>query len=145
MRALCMLLLLLLAFSAAASPLPLDPQYDEDEALLAYQYAKIAVCDIGDILAFNCSACGNRTQGFFTSWAIESDRFDVQVFVGYDQPRNTIVVSFRGSKTLANWINDMRFAHVDYPFPDCSDCFLHKGFITSCVPLPLAAVADCVH
>ena len=58
----------------------------------------------------------------------------MQVFVGYDLPRNTIVVSFRGSKTLANWINDMRFAHVDTPFPECSGCFLHKGFITSCSP-----------
>ena len=55
----------------------------------------------------------------------------MQVFVGFDSARDMIVVSFRGSKTLANWINDMRFAHVDTPFPACSGCFLHKGFITS--------------
>jgi hypothetical protein len=55
----------------------------------------------------------------------------VQVFVGFDAARDMIVVSFRGSKTLANWINDMRFAHVDTPFPECSGCFLHKGFIAS--------------
>jgi predicted lipase len=53
------------------------------------------------------------------------------VYVGFDAPRFMIVVAFRGSKTLANWINDMRFAHVDTPFPACSGCFLHKGFITS--------------
>jgi hypothetical protein len=124
------LALALACFASASSPRR-DPKYDEDEALLAYQYAKIAVCDLGDILAFNCSACGNRTAGFFTSWAVESDRYDVQVFVGFDTARDMIVVSFRGSKTLANWINDMRFAHVDTPFPECSGCFLHKGFITS--------------
>jgi hypothetical protein len=55
----------------------------------------------------------------------------VQLFVGFDAPRDMIVVAFRGSKTLANWLNDMRFAHVDTPFPECDGCFLHKGFITS--------------
>ena len=130
--ALLILLAILTACSSAApSTRQRDHVYNESEALLAYQYAKIAVCDLVDILAFNCSACGNRTAGFFTSWAIESDSFDVQVFVGFDAPRNMIVVAFRGSKTLANWINDMRFAHVDTPFPSCSGCFLHKGFITS--------------
>jgi hypothetical protein len=123
--------LLALGCAAAALTPSDDPAYNESEALLAYQYAKIAVCDLSDILAFNCSACGNRTAGFFTSWAIESKEFDVQVFVGFDAPRNMIVVSFRGSKTLSNWINDMRFAHVDTPFPECTGCFLHKGFIRS--------------
>jgi hypothetical protein len=126
-----LLALYIACFSAASSPRHRDQKYNESEALLAYQYAKIAVCDLASILKFNCSACGNRTAGFFTSWAIESDTYDVQVFVGFDAPRNTIVVSFRGSKTLANWINDMRFAHVDTPFPACSECFLHKGFLTS--------------
>ena len=55
----------------------------------------------------------------------------MQLFVGFDAPRDMIVVAFRGSKTLANWVNDMRFAHVDTPFPECDGCFLHKGFITS--------------
>jgi hypothetical protein len=126
-----LLALLALASAASAASPRLDPAYNEDEALLAYQYAKIAVCDLRDILAFNCSACGNRTAGFFTSWAVESDTYDVQVFVGFDAQRDMIVVSFRGSKTLANWINDMRFAHVDAPFPACTGCFLHKGFMTS--------------
>ena len=70
------LLALALGRPASASPPLLDPAYNEAEALLAYQYSKIAVCELVDILAFNCSACGNRTAGFFTSWAVESDRCD---------------------------------------------------------------------
>jgi hypothetical protein len=96
------LLVLALAPPAAAPPPRLEPAYDEAEALLAYQYAKIAVCDLGDILAFNCSACGNRTAGFFTSWAVESDRCDCAACSGI---QDGILVSYyeTGTTCRCSW------------------------------------------
>jgi predicted lipase len=54
---------------------------------------------------------------------------DVQVFVGFDTTRHMVVVSFRGSKTLMNWILNLEFAHTDSPFAECLNCYVHRGFL----------------
>jgi triacylglycerol lipase len=49
--------------------------------------------------------------------------------VGYDVTRDMAVVSFRGSKTLTNWILNLEFAHTDSPFSECLNCYVHRGFL----------------
>jgi pimeloyl-ACP methyl ester carboxylesterase len=102
--------------------------YNQSDALLAWQYAKSAYCEVPDILAWNCSACGNATGGFVPFWSMEMSN-DVQVFVGYDAIHEMAVVSFRGSKTLTNWLLNLEFAHTDSPFSECLNCYVHRGFL----------------
>jgi hypothetical protein len=102
--------------------------YNQSDALLAWQYSKSAYCEVPDILAWNCSACGNATSGFVPFWSMEMSN-DVQVFVGYDANHDTAVISFRGSKTLTNWLLNLEFAHTDSPFSECLNCYVHKGFL----------------
>jgi hypothetical protein len=102
--------------------------YNQSDAMLAWQYSKSAYCEVPDILAWNCSACGNATSGFVPFWSMQMSD-DVQVFVGFDATRNMTVVSFRGSKTLLNWIANLEFAHTDSPFAECLNCYVHRGFL----------------
>lgn len=43
-----------------------------------------------------------------------------------DTTREEIVVAFRGSSSLRNWIADFDFVLVSYEY--CDGCFVHDGF-----------------
>lgn len=43
-----------------------------------------------------------------------------------DEVRQEIVVAFRGSSDLRNWIADFLFILVEYSY--CDDCYVHDGF-----------------
>jgi predicted lipase len=49
--------------------------------------------------------------------------------VGYVPRLNAIFIAFRGSETLENWIDDLSFGFVDYPF--CEACEVHTGFYSA--------------
>ena len=132
------LLLLLCAAFACCMPVTLERHappstarllaYNQSDAMLAWQYSKSAYCEVPDILAWNCSACGNATSGFVPFWSMEMSN-DVQVFVGYDKTHEMAVISFRGSKTLTNWLLNLEFARTDSPFSECLNCYVHRGFL----------------
>jgi rubredoxin len=120
-----LLALCMLVFAAAARL----PSYNETLSYEALHFAKVASCDsLDEIRAWNCPVCKSASSNFKTYWAQESAS-DIQGFVGHDISRNAIVVAFRGSKTLANWIANLKFARVDSPFKECRDCQVHKGFL----------------
>ena len=48
-------------------------------------------------------------------------------FVAYDETKNLIVVSLRGSANIENWIEDFTFDSV--PFSKCKGCRVHNGFM----------------
>lgn len=45
--------------------------------------------------------------------------------MGYDREENRIVISFRGSHNLKNWLEDFEFKEVSYPY--CDRCLVHLG------------------
>jgi len=48
-------------------------------------------------------------------------------YTAYDQTKNLIVISLRGSSNIENWISDFSFDAVD--FDKCKDCKVHVGFM----------------
>lgn len=46
-----------------------------------------------------------------------------------DTVREEIVVAFRGSSDLRNWIADFDFILV--PYSECTGCYVHDGFYES--------------
>jgi hypothetical protein len=62
---------------------------------------------------------------------IENINLESRAVLGYDKSRNYIIVSFRGSSTLQNWISDFNFPLVDYTRTGCSSCSVHTGFLNS--------------
>lgn len=57
--------------------------------------------------------------------------FDLEGYVAVDTVREEIVVAFRGSSDLRNWIADFDFLLVKYSGTGCSGCYVHDGFYSS--------------
>ena len=53
----------------------------------------------------------------------------MQGYVGYSTSHGAIVVAFRGSANIKNWISDFDAAQVGYS--RCSGCNVHRGFYNS--------------
>ncbi|RKO89538.1 Alpha/Beta hydrolase protein [Blyttiomyces helicus] len=69
-------------------------------------YAAAAYSDIPSINAWNCTPCALNPT-FRPLQAFQDPTNLEQVFVGADDTRRTVVVSFRGTiKSLADWIHD---------------------------------------
>jgi len=80
-------------------------------------------------LPSDCGICKWCTQnstvsGFKTTQIYLKD--GELVYVGYNPDYQQIVVSFRGSSDIVNWLNDFDVTQVSYPY--CSGCMVHKGF-----------------
>jgi predicted lipase len=54
---------------------------------------------------------------------------DTQGFVALDHTNQLIVISFRGSQSIQNWISNLDVAME--PFSICSGCQAHSGFLDS--------------
>jgi predicted lipase len=52
-----------------------------------------------------------------------------QAFTGYNTKTNTIVLSYRGSVDMQNWIYILGLFLIDCPNPDCKGCQAHRGFL----------------
>merc|ERR1719378_476966 len=50
-------------------------------------------------------------------------------YVAYDQSKNRIVITFAGSYSILNWINNVQLDLV--PFGGCSGCRVHRGFLAT--------------
>jgi predicted lipase len=119
--------LFIIAILAVIAVVAVTAQYDFslDHALDAIKYAKISYCPASDIQSWNCDACSLHANfqvyNVYTNSSIES-----QAYSGFDPTRNEVVVAFRGSYNIPNWINDLDAFKVPYPY--CDGCEVHQGF-----------------
>ena len=51
---------------------------------------------------------------------------NIQGFTGYSQSLNAIIVSFRGSQDIKNWLINLDTTKSTYAL--CSGCQVHSGF-----------------
>ncbi|PSR90780.1 Alpha/Beta hydrolase protein [Coniella lustricola] len=99
------------------------------------QYSTSAYCNsddtVGALVSCGSSGCpaimadGATIVGVLPSTTL----FDLEGFVAVDTVREEIVVAFRGSSDLRNWIADFDFILV--PYAGCSGCYVHDGFYES--------------
>ena len=61
--------------------------------------------------------------------AVYNETHDAQGYVAYDTQREMIIVAVRGTKSLKNWIEDVRFWFTDYEL--CAGCKVENGFLTN--------------
>ena len=52
---------------------------------------------------------------------------NVSAYAGYLESENAIVVSFRDTVNIQNWIATLDVQQVTYPAKGCSDCMVHEG------------------
>jgi len=97
--------------------------YNQDFANYSLMFAYGAYCSEASLEAWNCKWC-QYVQDFEVSTVVVID--DLQAFVGFDPQQKQIVVSFRGSQNLIDWLDDFDYTLVPYPW--VADGDVHKGF-----------------
>jgi hypothetical protein len=98
-------------------------------ATLAHELAymsSIAYESVASINAWNCARCG--TYPLVNVKAFSNSTGDIQGFTGYSAKSNAIILSFRGSSNIQNWIINLSFNQVTYS--RCGNCKVHNGFQT---------------
>lgn len=99
------------------------PTFDPDFAIDIDYYSKASYCDIANIRQWNCGATCERHPGMTEVKAFSSLVSQIQGYCGYDSGNNRIVVAYRGSSNVNNWITDFVYHPVAYP--DCEGCLVH--------------------
>ena len=86
------------------------------------QFSAISYESESSILGWSCDLCKKVS---FSDQAVvkQGSVFGV---VGYSSEYNKIVVAFRGSVDIANWILNIEAVRTSYPL--CNDCSVHIGF-----------------
>lgn len=64
--------------------------------------------------------------GFVGTYSIYNAKHDTRGYIGYTASQSTIYVSFRGSESIRNWIDNLDAKLTTYPL--CSNCEVHQGF-----------------
>ena len=86
--------------------------------------SSIAYEPIASINAWSCADCKKFNMQHIKAYNNKGG--DLQWFSGYSTTINGIVLSFRGSSNIANWISNLSTNMVSYP--KCNNCKVHSGF-----------------
>lgn len=98
--------------------------YSSSAALELAYMSSIAYDTKANIENWSCADC-KRYQIQHQKY-IYNTVANIQAFAGYLPNINAIVVAFRGSADLKNWIADLSTSSVVYP--GCANCHVHYGF-----------------
>lgn len=75
-----------------------------------------------------CPAVTNSTSMTIGTFA-DTKKTDTTGFVAKDDTKKAIVLSFRGSSSIRNFVADAKIATESVPY--CGGCSVHKGFLKS--------------
>ena len=112
------LVICVLALSALTSQLQLTP-YNVTHSKQTAGYASVAYCSNSCLTSWSCKSSSTLpalTNVTYLSQSITQ----ADGYVGYSSDLNTIIVSFRGSNNIPNWIENLNFEKVPYLF--CLRC-----------------------
>lgn len=125
MRAVVAGLLLALAVGTAMCALP----YDHATAIRALYYSAAVKCHPSAVINWTCGPACSTVGTLSDVQFVYNDSMLVRGFVGYDSQRDQIVLSYRGTENIVNWLEDFDFKLIPYTRHDCgSECKVHQGF-----------------
>lgn len=89
--------------------------------------SEVAYEDSAKIQAWTCSYCSKyHVEGPKVFSNVGSG---AQGFTGYLKSLNSIIISFRGSSNIQNWIINLATTRSTYS--GCTGCAVHSGFISA--------------
>ncbi|KRW99527.1 hypothetical protein PPERSA_03997 [Pseudocohnilembus persalinus] len=88
-------------------------------------YAKASYCEADQIKNWNGQACDFHPS-MTDIKVVKNLAHGSQLYLGFDADANAIVIAFRGSQNIQNWIDNLDYKKTEYDF--CNDCMVHKGF-----------------
>ncbi|CAD8062043.1 unnamed protein product [Paramecium primaurelia] len=99
--------------------------YSHSLAQQFFHYTKIAVCHPKEIADWDCGYYCQQHPDMIDVQAFAGN-YSSQAYCGYNQKENYIVLVYRSTQDLTNWINNVKFFKQE--FGDCKDCAVHLGF-----------------
>jgi len=84
---------------------------------------------------WSCQYCVNETAGFVVTNLFYNASTDGFGYAGYNPKYGEIVVAFRGSTSLTNWILNLQFYKSPYPFAGLPAGTIHAGFFDTYMTL----------
>ncbi|EGF77696.1 hypothetical protein BATDEDRAFT_91518 [Batrachochytrium dendrobatidis JAM81] len=92
-------------------------------------YTRSAYC-IDGLDTWTCTTCGGATEHTTNITLIGNPTFTSFCYTAVHIPTSRIIVSFRGSQNLDNWVKDITTALPDSPFPESPPgAQVHLGFL----------------
>lgn len=103
---------------------PYDVAHSQQTAI----YSSLAKCDNTCLTTWSCHD-GKKVPALSNVAYLTQNITQADGYVGYAESTNTIVVSFRGSSNIPNWIENLNFEKVPYIY--CLRCEIHAGFLAA--------------
>ena len=118
-------------------------QYNQNNAKTAVYYSYAAYCNPDDIETFTCKWC-EMIGNFSVSKVIMGD--ELLSFIGYDFDNSRIVLSFRGTHNIEDWVDDFEFRQTQYPLLNTTvaNSYIHRGFYKSWNELSDAGLTNAI-
>lgn len=107
--------------------LSIDCAYTPKVALELAYMSSIAYEPLASINSWSCSKC--KTYPLLHVKGFSNAVGDLQGFVGYSANLKGIILAFRGSSNIQNWIINLDTIQTTYS--KCSGCRVHNGFYTA--------------
>lgn len=104
--------------------------YDPSTALRRVHDSGAAYCPQAAVEAWTCAPClaSGRALSHVT-YIFNASAFASPVgYVGLDSAAGDIVIAFRGSVTVDDWLEDFDVTTVPYREGFCEGCFVHRGW-----------------
>ena len=89
--------------------------------------SSIAYESTSTINSWSCKLCKSNPLSHVTAFTNKGG--DLQGFTGYSAALEGIVLSFRGSSNIQNWITNLQVGQTTYS--KCSSCKVHSGFLAA--------------
>ncbi|ORX94022.1 alpha/beta-hydrolase [Basidiobolus meristosporus CBS 931.73] len=91
-------------------------------------YAAATYCLKSSVLKWNC---GSRCEGDVQVTSYFDDLLSgLAGYVGVNHKEKTIIVAFRGTSNIRNWVHDFDFLPLDFAYPDAEKgTMVHGGFL----------------
>lgn len=117
--------------------------YRPDYAYTFYKLAGAAYCP--DVEKWACQPCVASNQTLKSVLRLSNSTTDTVAYVAAYKDRFTrdtnIILSFRGTETLTNWLEDLRIAKTDRNM-SCAGCRVHSGFLDSWSPIAAPVLTE---
>jgi predicted lipase len=117
----CVGLLLTAGLASAATT------YDYNTGLRGVYYSAASYCALSTINPWNCGEPCTMTQGVTNVKPISNSAHGTQGYVAFNGQTKEIIVAFRGSQNIENWITNLDYFKTNYK--NVPNAQVHRGFL----------------
>ena len=118
-----------LAVLATALGICKADSYDQNLSQRAVYQSLAAFCENNDLENWKCGKSCDAVPGVTSLTRLSDKTAGVFGYVAYNEKQDQIIVAFRGSDNIANWIANIDFFQT--PYKNVPGAQVHRGFYAS--------------